>query len=148
MIKTLHIPVSKVMTRDLHIVRPEDTLERVNDIFAANPIHHIPVVTEEGALKGILSLMDFKRVNHMLSLFNKVKYESLNYKLFRSMTVEVIMTKEVATLTPDDTLQTAADIFRENLFHALPVCDKDMLVGLVTTHDVLNYCCSEQAYIE
>lgn len=148
MIKTLHIPVSKIMTRDLHIVRPDDSLDRVHDIFSANAIHHIPVVAEDGKINGMVSLMDFKRVNHMLSLFNKDKYESLNHKLYRSMTAEEIMTRELATLSPEDTLQTAADIFRENLFHALPVCEGGTLIGLVTTHDVLNYCCNEQSYIE
>jgi len=148
MMKTLQIPVSEVMTRDLHIVRPKDSLERIHEIFSANAIHHIPVITEDGVLKGIVSLTDFKRVNHMLSLFNKDKYESLNYKLYRSMTAQEIMTKELATLNSNDKLQTAADIFRENIFHALPVCDEGILVGMVTTHDVLTYCCSEQAYLE
>lgn len=148
MIKTLNIPVTEVMTRDLHIVRPGDTLERVNNIFSANALHHIPVVTDEGKLVGMISSLDFERVNHMLALFNKDKYESLNHKLYRSMTAEEIMTKQLATLSPKDTLQTAADIFRENMFHALPVTDGTSLIGMITTHDVLAYCCSEQSFLE
>lgn len=148
MIKTLQIPVSEVMTRELHIVGPQDNLERVHDIFSTNPIHHLPVVDENGHLVGMVSITDFRRVNHMLALFNKEKYESLNVKLYRSMCVEEIMTKELATLKPEETLQTAADIFRENLFHALPVIEQGTLVGLVTTHDILTYCCSTQSYLD
>ena len=58
----------------------------------------------------------------------------------RSLLVKEVMSKQVATLGPEDTLELAAGFFRENMFHALPVVDEDnMLIGIVTTYDLLNY---------
>jgi CBS domain-containing protein len=148
MIKTLQIPVAEVMSRDLLIVKPEDTLDKVGEIFATNNIHHLPVVDSEGTLKGILSKSDFVKVNHMFTLFNKEKYESYNKKLRQAVQVHEVMTTWMATLDPNDPLSIAVGIFQENLFHALPVVDNGRLVGLLTTHDLINYCCSEVSYLE
>ena len=50
------------------------------------------------------------------------------------------MTKQVATVSPDDTMDYAVDIFRENLFRALPVVDKDKkLVGILTPYDIMTW---------
>jgi CBS domain-containing protein len=57
----------------------------------------------------------------------------------RSLLAEEAMTRQVATLDPDDSLEMAVGFFRENLFHALPVVDKDKLVGIVTTFDLLTH---------
>jgi len=146
--KTMQIPVSEIMTRDLIIVSPEDKLTRVDEIFRSNNIHHIPVVNPDGSLCGIMSKADFSKVNHMLSLFDEKKYGDYNKKLYRAMTVKEVMTCRVATLHPKDTLTVAAGILQENLFHALPVVDKGVLVGLVTTYDLLNYCLKEPVYLE
>jgi len=143
MLHSLHIPVTEIMTRDLLIVEPGDTLEKVRDIFQSNKVHHIPVVDKLGKLVGIISKSDFNRVNHILTLTDVEKYKAYNDMLYRSLTAAEIMTKQVATVSPEDTLEVVADFFRENLFHAVPVVDRRFLVGIVTTHDLINYCCSE-----
>lgn len=143
MIRSLRIPVAEIMTRDLLIVEPDDTLEKVRDIFQSNRVHHVPVVDKSGKLVGIISKSDFNRVNHILTLTDVEKYKDYNDMLYRSLTATAIMTKQVATVTPEDPLEVVADFFRENLFHAVPVVNRDFLVGIVTTHDLINYCCSE-----
>lgn len=49
------------------------------------------------------------------------------------------MTKILATIEPIDKVGTAAEVFMEHLFHALPVVDNGKLVGIVTSFDVLRY---------
>jgi CBS domain-containing protein len=50
------------------------------------------------------------------------------------------MTHRIAKLELDDKVGTAAEIFLENRFHALPIVDEnDHLLGIVTTFDVLKY---------
>lgn len=148
MVKTLQIPVAELMSRDLLIVHPDDTLERVGDILEANQIHHLPVVESNGKLVGLVSKSDFLRVNHMFALFDREKYGNYNHRLHKSVRVREVMTSHLATLAPDDPLSVAVGIFRENLFHALPVVDRGTLVGLLTTFDVINYCCSEELYLQ
>lgn len=144
MVKTLQIPVAEIMSRDLLIVKPEDNLDRVGEIFRANNIHHLPVVDDRGALVGMVSQTDFNKVNHMFTLFDKEKYAEYNKKLHKNMEVREVMTRRLATLKPEDPLTVAIGIFQENLFHALPVVDDGTLVGLLTTMDVINYCCREE----
>ena len=146
--KSLRIPVADVMTRDLLIVQPSDHLDKVRDIFAANNIHHIPVVDAQGMLAGILSKADFNRVSHVLTILDPVQYKEYNDALYRTTTAGDIMTRQVTTVSPGDSLRIVAEIFRENLFHAVPVLDHGILVGLITTHDLITYCCTELSAIE
>jgi CBS domain-containing membrane protein len=146
--KSLRIPVADVMTRDLLIVQPSDHLDKVRDIFAVNNIHHIPVVDAQGMLAGILSRADFNRVSHVLTILDPVQYKEYNDALYRTTTAGEIMTRQVATVSPGDSLRIVAEIFRENLFYAVPVLDHGILVGLITTHDLITYCCTELSAIE
>lgn len=143
MIAQANQKVSGIMSKDLKVVAPEETLEKVGKLFDSQNIHHIPVQGVDGEVLGIISKSDFLRVNHMLALFNVEKYGAYNLKLHRHMKAEEIMSHPVVTLSPDQTLADAAAIFRANDIHALPVVDADSrLKGIITTHDLLNLCYS------
>jgi CBS domain-containing membrane protein len=42
-------------------------------------------------------------------------------------------------ISPETTIKEAAEILAENEFHALPVCYNDLLIGMVTTTDLIKY---------
>jgi len=52
------------------------------------------------------------------------------------MNVSEVMTREVKVVSPDDLLQTAAQIMQENDFGILPVGEDDRLIGMVTDRDI------------
>ena len=52
--------------------------------------------------------------------------------------VSYIMTKGMAKLESDSRINVALELFKENIFHAIPIVEKDVLVGLVTTYDIIN----------
>ena len=52
--------------------------------------------------------------------------------------VESIMTTGLAKLAPTDKILVALKVFKENLFHAIPIVDQDELVGIVTTYDIIK----------
>lgn len=132
-------PVSDIMTAHVLTVSPNDSMEKVQDIFEQHTIHHIPVV-EHKKIAGIISRGDYLKIQHSFTIFNTQDSEAYNEIVMRSLLVKDVMTKQVATLFPDDTVEIAAGYFRENLFHALPVIDRDSnLVGIVTTYDLLNF---------
>ncbi len=131
--------IADIMTESVIVVRPTDTMETVQDIFRKHNIHHIPVV-EEGRVVGILSHSDYLKLLHGFTLFKTRKSDEYNDAILRSLLVKEVMTKQVATIQPDDTVELAAGFFRENLFHALPVVDEEgLLVGIVTTYDLLHH---------
>ncbi len=140
--------VSQIMTTTVITVRPTDTMDRVSDIFRTNNIHHIPVV-EENKVVGILSKSDFYRLQHTFSFFKNERSEAYNDALMRSLLVREVMTKQVAKLQPEDTLELAVGFFRENLFHALPVVDKEgNLVGIITTFDLLTHAYNDHLQLQ
>ena len=47
------------------------------------------------------------------------------------------MTKGLATLSPDALLSEALELFKENIFHAIPILDDGDLVGIITPHDII-----------
>lgn len=52
------------------------------------------------------------------------------------MKVGEIMTLEVETAAPDDTIRTAAQIMADGGIGVLPVCDGERLVGVITDRDI------------
>ena len=55
-----------------------------------------------------------------------------------NFTVKDIMTKRLAKLEPTDKINVALEVFKENLFHALPVVEGDKIVGIVSTFDIIK----------
>ena len=141
--------VGQIMTTNVLFLRPEETMENASEIFRMNNIHHIPVIDAGGQVVGILSKGDYLKILHGFTLFKTEKSEEYNSAILRSLLVGEVMTKQVATLFPEDTVEIAVGFFRENLFHAIPVVDlQRKLVGIVTTYDMLNFAFNEPAYLE
>ena len=134
-----YMPVSSIMTTNVISVSPNQTMDKVQDIFRKHNIHHLPV-TDNGKVVGIISHSDCLRLQNSFTLFNTESSERYNSAIMHSLLVKEVMIKQVAKLEPTDSVEVAAGFFRENLFHALPVVDKDgQLAGLLTTYDLLNY---------
>lgn len=132
--------VATIMTDEVLVVHPGDTLEKVHQIFHQNNIHHIPVVNAEREVVGIISKSDYLLLCDHMTLFGREWNIENNNRFFRSILVEEVMTKQVAKLKPDDSIYLAAAFFKENLFHAIPIVDeKNKLVGIVSTYDLLTY---------
>lgn len=133
--------VESIMTKEVISVHENDSLSKVEDIFNEHRIHHIPVV-HVARLMGIVSKSDF--------LFFKrgFNYENQDNKIDRlrlkTHLVSDIMTKGVATLSTDDRINVALEIFKENLFHAIPIMQDDRLVGMLSTYDIIKQLAQDQ----
>jgi CBS domain-containing protein len=57
---------------------------------------------------------------------------------FNMFTVRQVMAKEIVVISPTSTIRRQPQ-FYQNEFHALPVCEGELLVGIVTTTDVIKY---------
>ena len=128
-------PVSSMMTTEVNTVEPEDTMKKVEQVFRENRINHIPVV-EEGKLLGIVSKSDylfFKRGFNDQTTDNRID----EFRL-KTRKVKDIMTKGIAKLETADRIGVALEIFKENLFHAIPIVDDGKLVGIITTFDIIK----------
>jgi acetoin utilization protein AcuB len=129
-------PLSKIMSTKLVTVNASDKLTRVHDIFKTHKIHHIPVVDFK-SIVGILSKSDFQffQRGYLLSENDNEKFEDMRNK---SHEVKELMTTGIAKLSSTDKIATAIEVFKENLFHCIPIVDDDELVGIVTPLDIIK----------
>ena len=127
--------IETIMTRELITVNPEAPLNEAKEIFDKHRIHHIPVVRYR-KIVGLLSKTDML---YFLKGANCDGYEKiLNEARLRNYRIEEIMVTGLATLAPDDRIATAVEVFKENLFHAIPIVKDEELVGILTTYDIIN----------
>lgn len=116
-------------------LKPTDSIAMAADIFKVFGIHHIPVVDEK-QLVGIISKSDFLFFRRgFLDNDDDQKLEEIR---MQNYTVSFIMTKGLGKLEPTDKIVVALEIFRKNIFHAIPVVDKGELIGIITTHDIIE----------
>jgi CBS domain-containing protein len=52
------------------------------------------------------------------------------------MKVKDIMSRDVATLSKEDTIERAAQLMKEYDVGSIPVCNQDIVVGIVTDRDI------------
>jgi len=123
--------VGRRMTRKVIAVSPKDSVRDANRILQENRIHHLPVV-EGGDLVGIVSDTDLRK---WVLREEKVNERGTVYR--RTGLIEEIMTRDVITMSPEDTIEDALLILHRKRFGALPVVEGRKLVGIVTKADIL-----------
>lgn len=135
------VPVSTIMSKNVVKLNLTDHLSKAESLFKTNNIRHIPVVNNT-EIVGMLSLTDLMRVSQSEAVEEEEvdKIESLVYNMF---SLSQVMTKEVVTVKPYTTIKEVATLLSQKEFHALPVCDGQNLVGIVSTTDLLKYFLSQ-----
>lgn len=149
MLPNLNITVKELMTTEVVTVNHLDLMMKVKEVFDTNNFHHLPVVDKDHKLLGIISQHDFNKVLTTFSVFKNSKAEIANRRFMMSLLAKDVMTKQVARLHPEDAISIAVGIFKENLFHALPIIDdENRVVGMLSTYDLLNYAFDEKRLLE
>lgn len=125
--------VADVMTRDPLTVSPAETIGQAEEIMTDNRFRQLPVV-QDGDLVGIVTDRDVRSFLSGSLLTNpEAREKALNTK------VREIMTTEPLTLSPEDDLQEAVELFIEEKIGGMPVVDEtEGLVGIVTYVDLLR----------
>jgi len=127
--------VGKRMTRNVITVSRGDTLKFASDVLHENRIHQLPVV-ERGELIGLVSGTDIRN-----STFEEPAVSGSGKIVVKNRTVGDIMTRDVITVSPWDTVEDALLIFHKKRLGALPVVEGKRLLGIITKADVLAAFC-------
>ncbi|WP_430615037.1 CBS domain-containing protein [Flavobacterium sp. JP2137] len=130
------IPVSTIMTANVIKLNLTDNLTKAESLFKKHKIRHIPVVSGNTII-GMLSYTDLLRV----SLADSVGDfdEDIDVTVYNMFSIEQVMAKELVTIQVDANIKEAVEILSKEEFRALPVLDGDLLVGILTTTDLLKY---------
>jgi acetoin utilization protein AcuB len=122
--------VRDAMTRDVVTLEPEASVGQALGICRERNIRHIPIV-REGRLVGIVSDRDLRDVSPPRGSADQEN--TLGWAR-----VGDIMTREVATAHPLDTIEHAAQRIYEQKIGCLPVVDDGELAGIITSSDMMR----------
>lgn len=129
-------PVSDIMTKNVITLNTTDDLEKAENLFKLHNIRHIPVVSGE-AIIGMLSYTDLLRISFADATDElDSDVDTVVYNMF---TIEQVMAKNLISVSSSITIKEVAELLSKKEFHALPVVDNNVLVGIVTTTDLINY---------
>ena len=122
--------VKDSMAREVVTLAPGSTAGEALALCRERRIRHLPVV-EEGRLVGIVSDRDLRSATPALGDPDRAK-------ALEEIRVGDVMAKDVVTAAPDDPIDWAANTMRERGINCLPVLERDELVGIVTSSDVMG----------
>lgn len=122
--------VRDAMTRDVVTVDPEASAAQAWGICRERNIRHLPVV-DDGRLVGIVSDRDLRDLSPPRDTPDQEN--TLGWVRIRD-----VMTPEVVTAHPLDTIEHAARVIYEHKFNCLPVVAGGELVGIITSSDLVR----------
>jgi len=114
-------------------VREDESVGLAYRLLREKNFRHLPVINEKHRVVGIISDRDVRSVQVTANALLQGYEEALD-----RIRIEDIMSQNIQSITPDDSLQVAASFMIDYKFNALPVIDNNELVGIITSTDVLK----------
>jgi CBS domain-containing protein len=143
--------ISKLMTEDVVSVHRHHTINHVIDEMNRNEIERVVVKDDTGKSVGIIS-----RMNLALNLLtdNEGELSTKNIKMARKstpggqkiyryvkevpLTAEDIMVSPIISIDVNENVSAAAKKMIEERVTALPVCDGENIVGIISRTDIMR----------
>lgn len=128
--------ITSIMSTRVVSVHMDDSLQSLRELFSATGFHHL-VVVHDNTLQGIISDRDLLKAS---SPFIDTISERARDRALLERKAHQIMTRDVITLSPTDTIYRAIELFNDNKISCLPVVDTNQHpVGMVSWRDVMAY---------
>ena len=122
--------VRDAMTKEVVTIRPDAGVGEAWGLCRERNIRHLPVVEGE-KLVGIVSDRDLRDISPPRATADQEN--TLGY-----VRVREIMTADVVTAHPLDTIEHAARVLYEKNFNGLPVVADGELAGIITSTDLMR----------
>ena len=126
--------ILKVKGGQIWSVAPDDTVFRALEVMAEHDIGAV-LVMEGETLRGILSERDYARKVILLG------------RASRHTPVSEIMTRDVETVTPEDSIDHCMALMTEKRIRHLPVVEEGKVVGVISIGDVVKAVIDAQAFL-
>jgi len=154
---TARLPISKIMTKNVITVSPDDSIFEVESILLNNQIHRV-VVAKNKTPVGIITYRDFVPAKTFdfhkeftdpeersevfwNSRLNEFNVNKLSYLL--TFSAKDIMTSNPFFVFSDDVVYTAAIMMIRHGISGLPVVRGKKIIGIVTKSDIVNVIASK-----
>lgn len=126
--------VSDIMTANPVTVKQNSTLGDALRTMERVGCHHLPVLSHDGHLVGILSDRDCRTALNSPYILREGWQDD---DLINKLLVRAIMTPAPIVVEPDTPADEATRLMLKNHISCLPVMRSETLVGIVTTSDIL-----------
>ncbi len=114
------ILVSDIMNQNFYSVSRDETIENASILMVKKKVSHLPVVSENGKLEGIVTSWDITKAV-------ACKITELNE----------IITRDVKYIHGSDKIETTSSIMENYSISALPVIDSEnRIIGMVTSESI------------
>lgn len=113
--------VGKRMSKEPVTIGPEDNLAQAQERMEKGGFRRLPVLEGE-RLVGIITDRDLRQ---HLGYLERTK-------------VNVAMTEELVTVSPQTTIEQAAELLLKHKIGGLPVVEDGKLIGIITASDILK----------
>lgn len=126
--------VSDIMTERPATVRLHSSLREVLDLMEQVGCHHVPVLSTENHLIGIISDRDCRLAMNSPYIMRERWQDE---ELVNNLTARMIMIPAPIVIPPDANAEDAAKLMLNRRISCLPVMRDETLVGIVTRSDIL-----------
>jgi acetoin utilization protein AcuB len=126
--------VRDFMTTDVTTLQENDSLLDAAMVFVRSSFRHLPVLRDK-KLVGVITERDVKQFAP--SLLGRTSADEYN-QIMETTPISRVMSRELVTLAPGQSMREAAEIMYGKRIGCLPVVEGGELAGLVTTTDMLG----------
>jgi CBS domain-containing protein len=139
--------VKDIMTYPVLAVRPSASVTDAARLMLTHQVSGLPVIEDDGTLAGIVSEGDFLRRAELgtghkragwLEFFVSPGKAAEEYVQAHGRKIIQIMQSDVATITPDATLEDAVEHMASRGVKRLPVIKGGKVVGIVSRSDLMR----------
>ncbi len=129
--------VKERMTEKVITVDLDSSLTDAFYLLKENNIRRLPVMNK-GKVVGIITLSDLNKAAP--SSATSLSVHEINYLLMKTKIKDILPRKQkVISISPDNYIETAAKLMRQNRISGLPVIgEKNQLAGIVTETDIFD----------
>jgi CBS domain-containing protein len=142
------VEVRDLMTSSPATVEPTATVKEIAHVLLEHDVSCVPVVDVGDQLVGVVSEADLVcregyptvRSHHLAAMMDEAVAERRHHWTARAegLTAEEIMTTDVVTCAPTETVGVVVRRMLRHGAHVLPVIDDRRLVGVLSSHDILG----------
>ena len=114
---------------------PQMSVTEAQELMREKKFRHLPILDENGGLLGLVTQRSLLRaLPSDVSGFSRFEISYLLAKI----RAKDVMTKDVVTINEDVAIEEAARIMADKKIGCLPVCNGDLMVGIITDNDLFG----------
>jgi CBS domain-containing protein len=146
----IEVRVKDFMVKDVISVSPSASIKEVMTLFVAKKIGGVPIIDEDGVLRGIVTDGDIlraispvdRRYQDYFSFMTYVAVEKMENRLSELADREIIRiakTNGIVSIHPNDEMKKVVSLLSKHHFKKLPVVDEsNHVVGVISRGDVIR----------